>query len=88
MNKILKRACIVFLSMLVFFAGLFFIEKLLDYKNCIYSVATSEYKTRVIDSMLLTYSDLNQDSGSFSLNNLECRQKAYLGHGLFIAEQV
>ena len=86
MKRFLRFMGTVVFAFVILVGGLDLLNRYLEYKSCLCSIATEEHQTREIDDMIRAYYDVDPNSGTFSLISFECPHHKYIMAEVFPSE--
>ena len=85
MKRFLRFMGTVALAFAILVGGLDLLNRYLEYKDCLCSIATEEHQTREIDDMIRAHYDVDPNSGTFSLISFECPHHKHIMAEVFPA---
>ncbi|MBR4538486.1 MAG: hypothetical protein IKO52_06530 [Clostridia bacterium] len=85
MKHFLRFIGIIALAFVILVGGLDLLNRYLEYKNCLCSIATEEHQTREIDNMIRAHYDVGPNIGTFSLISFECPHHKHIMAEVFPA---
>lgn len=86
MKRFFRFMGTVALAFVILVGGLDLLNRYLEYKSCLCSIATEEHQTREIDDMIRAHYDVDPNSGTFSLISFECPHHKHIMAEVFPAE--